>query len=106
MSREMEEKIDEGIAWLKELKRDLITGKAREVPMQGHTWSHFLPGEQISLEEKTSLADVRRETCHDIALPWAWVFYIATCPRTGIRFVEGTWKIEAAASSLEGKNTG
>lgn len=106
MSQEMEERIDEGIAWLKALKRDLLTGKAKEVPMQGHSWSHLLPSEPISLEEKPFLADVRREICHDLAYPYAIVFYIATCPRTGIRFVEGTGKVDAAASSLEGKYTG
>jgi hypothetical protein len=90
----LEQDIEKSISWLKQLREDLKTGKAKEVPLMSyelHVVRHFLREETaapVLQEDGREIPMIKKEQCVDILKPWAIVFFIATCPRTGIRFVE------------------
>jgi hypothetical protein len=94
MSDLLQDEILSAIDWLRELSKDLYSGKAKEVPPSfGHVLAHpiFLQGLKATLEPQLQTPTmVQVEKCVDFLKLHGYWFYIAICPRTGIRFVE--WK--------------
>jgi len=89
----LEQELRDGAAELIKLADDLKFGRAREVPQEfGHVYRHFW-NEQKAPSAFTKggveIAMIQREECVDFLKLWGIWYYIATCPRTGIRFVEG-----------------
>jgi hypothetical protein len=85
--------LKESVHWIERLISDLELGRAQVVPthLTGHVWEHLLEevpagwglsltGEQIPMMSRTVHSDILKL--------WGFYVYIATCPKTGIRFVE------------------
>lgn len=99
---ELEKALREGAQYLIQLVDDLKAGRVIEVsPSFGHVYRHIWKEEAIpSPEEWKALNEqphllpptVKREACTDFLKLWGVWFYIADCPRTGLRFVEGIKK--------------
>ena len=87
MSR-LEEDLSSSIAWLTSLLEDLKAGRAKEVPADGHVWRHICRKEEVFTPAKIPMLTI--EECVDFLEPWAVYMWIGTCPKTGVRFVEGT----------------
>ena len=90
----LEQELRDGAALLIKLADDLKTGRAQEVDAARsmHVWRHLLreePAPAHYTESGTEIQMITRVSCIDILKLWGIYVYIATCPRTGIRFVEG-----------------
>jgi hypothetical protein len=104
----LQDEILSAIDWLRQLSTDLYAGRAKEVPAElGHVYQHFwneTPAPSTFAKDGTEISMIKREQCVDFLKLHGIYFYIATCPRTGIRFVEwaGKDRLEKA-STLVGK---
>lgn len=92
----LEQELRDGAAWLIQLADDLKAGRAKEVLAPGHVFQHLLePKSAEPMKSPVSgemIAMQSRELHVDLLELWGTWVYIATCPRTGIRFVEGRKK--------------
>jgi len=88
---DLKSNLRDGIAFLIALLDDLENGRAKEVLAPGHVYQHLLKAElaeSVFTSSGEEIAMVRHEQCVDfMKLCGVWM-YIATCPKTGIRFVE------------------
>ncbi len=93
---ELEKHLKEAIIWITQLQEDLKYGRAKEVPdFGGHIYRHLWKSEQaepIFTSSGSLIPMMRHEECVDFLKLWGVYLWIATCPRTGIRFVEGIGK--------------
>lgn len=90
---ELEKSLREGAQQLIELADDLKYGKAIEIPPSlGHVYQHIWKEEateSVKNLDGVEIPMVKREACADFLKLWGVWIYLATCPRTGLRFVEG-----------------
>ena len=84
----IESELERSIAWLTKLREDLKAGRAKEVPAEGHVWRHIWRKEEVFTPAEIPMLKI--EECVDFLECWGVYFWIATCPKTGIRFIEET----------------
>jgi hypothetical protein len=87
----LEQDLRESAKWLTQLANDLKSGKAKEVQCIMHVYQHMLKEETVPVM-LSNIPMMSIEQCTDFLKLWGAYVYVATCPRTGVRFVEGVEK--------------
>jgi hypothetical protein len=92
----LEKELRDGAVELIKLADDLKAGRAKEVPPSfGHVYQHIWKEEateSVKGLDGKEIQMIKREACTDFLKLWGVWYYVATCPRTGLRFVEGIKK--------------